>query len=120
MKFIENMFFTFFCGAFLFLIFMTLQILFNEAEDARFWYPISKISADCPSMSGEFYLLTNTIGWRSWPYVLDPSDGKEIQLSQNCTTKTLTRFPELAGGQLSGYDRTRLTTEQQNFVIDGF
>ena len=76
----------------------------------KFWYPIVLKEVTCGNFVGEVYLMKHSTGWRSWPYYLDPTDKKEIQLGTDCVFKIIRRLPE---------HKRNLTDEQKNFSVYG-
>lgn len=88
----------------------------EEVEKRSFWYPVKLVEATCPGLTGEFYLMTNTTGWRSWAYYLDISNKKEIRLSESCSIKTLRDLQRYKGR----ITELHLTDEQREFMIRGF
>ena len=107
----------------IFLILFSLIVLVGCGIDQkRFWYPIVLKEVTCSTFKGEVYLMTHTRLWRSWPYYLDPTDKREIELGSDCTMKVIRRLPI---HKLSLYEKgkiqieTLLTDEQRQFMIEG-
>ena len=84
--------------------------------DRHFWYPIKLKSVECASgFKGEVYVMTNSIGWRSWPYFLNPATMREVELGTDCTMETIRELPKH-----ESYPQRKLTAEQRKYVIEGF
>lgn len=84
--------------------------------DRHFWYPVKLMHVKCTNYEGEVYLMTNSIGWRSWPYHLEKSSKKEINLmSDVCVYKTIRELPV---HEMRVQDM--LTAEQREYIVEGF
>ncbi|MCP3703191.1 MAG: hypothetical protein GY954_09725 [Alteromonas sp.] len=84
-------------------------------KEPHFWYPIKLKYANCTTFKGDVYLMTNSVGWRSWPYHLDLADKTEIELPADCTIKTIRELPKHKKPVIP-----KLTDEQKEYRIDGF
>ena len=79
-----------------------------------FWYPVNKMTVSCAAWSGNVYAMKHSKGWRSWPYYMDLTDGKEISLGTDCVMKVTEKYPK--------YDypiKDELTKFQKENVIMG-
>lgn len=80
----------------------------------RYWYPVSLLQVDCQEFHGELLNMKNSTGWRSWPYLIDPTDKKEVVLDDvNCVHKILEEYPKADV-------RNQLTEFQREYLIEGF
>ena len=101
----------------IFLLCFSLAILVGCGnEQKRFWYPIALKEVTCSTFKGEVYLMTHTRLWRSWPYYLDRSDKREIELGSDCTMKVIRRLPI---HNRNKDIETLLTDEQRQFMVGG-
>ena len=89
--------------------------LFIPPKDRHFWYPVELKEASCPAFKGEVYLMTNSVGWRNWPYYLDKADKAEVTLGSNCVLKTIRTLPKY-----EGHIDVQLNDEQKQYLIEGF
>ena len=100
------------------LILTVLLITACSPNEPNFWYPKSLKQVSCANgLIGEVYLMTNSRGWRSWPYYLDPSDNKEIELGTDCTMKTIKKFTTYKYSERP--IRPKLNKEQRSHIIEG-
>jgi len=83
--------------------------------DRPFWYPVKLKEASCGSYSGEVYLMTNSIGWRSWPYYIDKDSKSEIEIGSGCVLITIRDLPEHKRNI-----QDHLTNEQKEYLVEGF
>ena len=88
-------------------------------EDHHFWYPIALKSASCGTFEGDVYVMTNSVGWRSWVYTLDPTDNTEIELPSTCTFKLKRSMPTYKASREQNV-RQQLNKEQRAHVVEGF
>ena len=86
-------------------------------DEPVFWYPKALKQVNCGGFSGEVYQMTHTRGWRSWPYYLDPSDMREVELGADCTMKIIKKFPTYKYRERP--IRPKLTEEQRKYIVDG-
>jgi hypothetical protein len=84
--------------------------------DRHFWYPVKLMHVKCTNYEGDVYLMTNSIGWRSWPYTLDKASKREINLmSDICVYKTIRELPVHKRRV-----QDMLTAEQKQYIVEGF
>lgn len=82
-----------------------------------FWYPIKLVEATCAGIETpkEYYLMTNTTSWRSWPYYLDPTDKKEVRLGEHCNIKIIRELQRYK----SKPQESLMSGEQAKYIIKG-
>lgn len=100
-----------------YLIIVSFLMIGCTPSEPNFWYPKALKVVHCAGFSGEVYLMTNNRGWRSWPYYLDPSDMKEVELGADCTMKTIKRLPTYEYRERP--IRPKLTEEQRKYIVEG-
>ncbi len=88
--------------------------IYNKA-DRHFWYPIALHNASCSTFNGDVYLMSNSIGWRNWPYFLEVSTKRPITLGSDCTYRKIRSLPKL-----KGEIQKKLNKEQRQYIIEGF
>ncbi len=87
----------------------------SRDPDMYFWYPVKLMDATCGTFTGEIYLMENSFGWRSWPYLLEKKTKLEIQLGTDCTFRTVKLLPVH-----KKVLRIYLTDEQVQYLVEGF
>lgn len=86
-----------------------------NSRERHFWYPIELFDVKCELYEGEVYRMTNSRGWRSYPYYLSRETKSEIILSESCIF--------ISKRKLIEYERNieeRLNEEQKEYLIEGF
>jgi len=94
---------------------MALVLLGCAPADRHFWYPVNLSHATCNNFDVEIYFMTNSIGWRSWTYILEKDTKQEITLGQDCVFRTIRNLPEHKRNV-----QDHLTSEQIKYLIEGF
>jgi hypothetical protein len=94
---------------------LTLLGMLAGCGERYFWYPVALKEVTCSSYKGELYLMKNSVGWRSWPYYLDPVDKREVELGTGCVKKTLRELPSYSDNV-----EYQLNEEQRKYLVDGF
>ena len=87
--------------------------------DDHFWYPVSLKTAICLSFKGDVYVMTNSVGWRSWVYTLDPKENIELELPATCVFKVIRAMPEYKANRKQNI-REQLNDEQRAHIVEGF
>ena len=99
---------------------LILCVLFFTGCDTpkkdSFWYPKEKLQVTCSGVIKlDVLKMTNTTGWRSWPYYLDIETKKEVSFEYaNCVYVSIEKFDE--GFQ----NRNDLSDFQKEYLIEGF
>lgn len=84
-------------------------------QDRHFWYPVELMNAQCGAFEGDVYRMTNSVGWRSYPYFLEVSTKREITLNQACVFRSIRKLPVFKRDI-----EKSLTDEQRSHLINGF
>ncbi len=91
----------------------------DRAEKDSFWYPIENLQAICSGRISAFRVdvlkMTNSTGWRSWPYYIDIETKKEVSFEYaSCVFVSIKKFDE-------GFkNRNDLSDFQKEYLIEGF
>jgi hypothetical protein len=105
---------------FIILVLVLLCTSCLKKDDRHFWYPILLVHVDCgSSFSRDVYVMTNSVGWRSNPFVIDASDKKEISIGDNCVSKHIRNLPVHKSTKTLSIE-DQLTVEQKEYMIVGF
>lgn len=95
-------------------LFLLLSGCIPAPADRHFWYPVNLSHATCTNFTGEVYFMTNSIGWRSWAYIIEKDTKKEITLGSDCVFRTIRK---LLVHKMDIQDH--LTSEQVEYLIEG-
>ena len=96
-------------------VILTVGLVACAPADRHFWYPVSLKYATCSTFKGEIYIMTNSRGWRSWPYILDRATKAEITLGSDCTLRSIRKLP-VHKRKIQDH----LTPEQKEYLVEGF